>query len=241
MRFVPSCLAFALLLLSPALPSLADEELVGETGFSLDPSSPSVLGIDLAALETEVCGAQGPTRGAVLVIVHDGGGGALASIQVVVLSSTTGPKETKLATVRPISLSLIGPEPVQFWCGSFLYRLVLNRGVDQPLSVLTLWPPLGPGTAGTVSGTLAMAALLVLEPVSGGVAYTQPRPLSINLQGTYTVLARELVEADESPLVPFSKNEDRAVANEPRCLTTDEPYTTFCLAAPNAKIGLALD
>ena len=234
-------LLVVLVALFPALPTLAEEQLIGESGMILDSSSLSVLGIDLAALEEQVCASRGTMRGAVLVIIHDGGGGALATIQVTVLRTSPGPKEMVFATVQPLSLSMIGPEPIQFWCGAYTYRLQLNAAVTQPVSVLTLTPLVRPSMVGTVSGTLALAALLVLEPVGGGMPWTQPRELSLNIQGTYTVSTGSTFAAGESPLIFFSDAEAGLSKPAPECLTAGEPYTTFCLVAPPERIGLPLD
>ncbi len=235
---VPVLVLFAVL----APPARAGGELVGVTGVTLDPSSLSLLGVDLAELELAACGANGPGRGTVLVIVHDGGGGATATVELAVLDmAASQPRGTFALWVQPLSLAMIGPQPLELSCGSFLYHLELDRMMEQPVSVLRLVPATSSGTGGSVSGPLALAAVLILEPLAGGPAIALPRPLTLQVAGSYVQLAGRLTRPGESTLQLLARDESGYVAMAPACLAASEPYTTFCLGVDPAKVGLPVE
>nr|HRC84105.1 hypothetical protein [Thermoanaerobaculia bacterium] len=180
-----------------------------------------------------VCGASGPGRGAVLVILNDGGGYAAASLSVNVISVTAGPGPGQLlAWVQPTYFSAVGPEPVEFWCGRFSYRLQLNNHVIQPISALNLISNSASGTGGTCSGVLTLEIWLEFTPASIGPTVRVARTLKLDITGRWTLLDTGRTFPGTSPLLLFAESRAEGTVADPVWVGGDDPNTWLYFEGP---------
>ncbi len=217
-----------------AVPAVAGVDLSGLTSMSMVESPSSLLGLDLKALEWEVCGVASETiRGTVLVIASDGGGnsGDHSTLAVEVVGQEVGPiAGTVFASVRPVDFELLGGAPIVLSCGSFSYVVVLNRLAVQPISVLTLVAGNPKGTYGTCAGNLAIAAMLVLTRLTPPYeTWSLPRSLTLEVAGHWALSLP--APGGRSPLALLAAPLGGRVVPWAECLSVSgEPGTSLCFA-----------
>lgn len=230
-------LAMVLAMTLAASTARADSGLLGTTSLGLVDTPASLLGLDLKALEWEICGNPNgdPTiRGTVIVIANDGGGnsGERSRLAVEILEQFTGPLEGMvLASVRPVLFELIGGATVTLTCGIFSYRVSLDGEVVQPVSVLALVGGDRMGTFGTCAGNLAIAARLFLTRIERPFeTLSVPRSLTLQISGHWALAARPAAEG-ASPLVLMADLVGGKVVPSPTCFSAvDDPGTSLCFA-----------
>jgi hypothetical protein len=228
---------FTAMTLLVASPSRAASGLAGSTSLGLVEAPASLLGLDLKALEWEVCGNPNgdPTiRGTVIVIANDGGGnsGDRSRLAVEILDEEPGPLEGMvLASVRPVLFELIGGAPITLSCGSFTYKVLLDDEVVQPVSILTLVGGDRTGAYGTCAGNLSIEARLYLTRIERpSETLSFPRSLTLQVSGHWALLTRQ-VDEGVSPLVLMADQVGGKIVPWPSCLgAVDDLGTILCFA-----------
>jgi hypothetical protein len=216
---------FTAMTLLVASPSRAASGLAGSTSLGLVEAPASLLGLDLKALEWEVCGNPNgdPTiRGTVIVIANDGGGnsGDRSRLAVEILDEEPGPLEGMvLASVRPVLFELIGGAPITLSCGSFTYKVLLDDEVVQPVSILTLVGGDRTGAYGTCAGNLSIEARLYLTRIERpSETLSFPRSLTLQVSG----------HKPARPHGGSSRRQDRALALLPGRRRRPRDHPVLC-------------